>query len=82
MENICRPVCPSNIACKPHRLLNVLKFFSENLREKNIYNDIIGPKIIIRECTHKGCMNNWCFEYYETKYAGREAPIRWRSNVL
>lgn len=31
VKNICGPMCPTDISCKPHRLLNVLRFFSEHL---------------------------------------------------
>ena len=58
-------------------------FFSNNIRQKNINNDIIVKQIMIREnCMHPYCLNNWRFEIYETEYVGYEKPMSWRSKYL
>ena len=58
-------------------------FFSNNIRLNNINNDIIVTKIMIREnCKHPLCLNNWCFEIYETEYLGYNKPLAWRSKYF
>ena len=83
IEKLCRPVCPSDKMCKLHRLLDVFNFFSNNVRSKNIKEDIIISKIMIKEqCKHPYCMNAWCFEIYERKYIGKDASLAMRSSFL
>ena len=80
IQNLCGIVCSNDRLCHLHRKLNYL---SNNIRQKDINNDIIVKKIMIREnCKHPFCLNNWCFEIYETEYAGYNKPLARRSKYL
>lgn len=69
IEQLCGIACESEYLCRLHQKLNCLQFFSNNIRHKNIQNDIIISKIMIRDnCRHPYCLNIWCFKIYETEY--------------
>ena len=78
---LCGPVCSKNNLCLLHKKLNCLKFFSEYIRDRNINRNDIVSKILIKEnCKHPMCINNWCFEIYETKYLKDcSLSMSWRS---
>ena len=77
IKNLCGVVCKQKGMCIPHRKLNVLKIFTENVRYRNINRDTVVTKIIIREnCKHKNCMGAWCFEIFETKWVGTDKEKR------
>ena len=83
IQNLCGIVCSNDRLCHLHRKLDCLYFFSKYIRQKNINNDILVKKIMIREnCKHPFCLNNWCFEIYETEYVGYNKPLAWRSKYL
>lgn len=73
----------SDELCHIHKKLNCLHFFSNYIRDKNINNDIIISKILIRDnCQHPMCLNNWCFKIRETGYVGYKKPISYRARYF
>ena len=83
IEKLCGIVCLSDKLCHIHKKLNCLHFFSNYIRDRNINNDIIISKILIRDnCQHPMCLNNWCFEIRETEYVGYKKPISYRARYL
>ena len=65
VENICGKICKSEIFCRPHRLLNLVKLLKNNILEKNKNSCIAVSKMqIIKDCEHNICMNNWWFDIY------------------
>ena len=81
---LCGPACPNDNLCLLHKKLNYLKFLSEYIRDRNINrNDIVTKILIIENCKHKMCLNNWCLEIYETKYYKTETlSMSWGSRFL
>ena len=70
---LCGPVCSKNNLCLLHKKLNCLNLFSEYIRDRNINRNDIVSKISM-------CINNWCFEIYETKYLKDcSLSMSWRS---
>lgn len=83
IEKLCGIVFLSDELCHIHKKLNCLHFFSNYIRDKNINNDIIISKILIRDnCQHPMCLNNWCFEIRETGYVGYKKPISYRARYF
>ena len=83
IQNLCGISCSDDRLCHLHRKLNYLQFFSNSIRQKNINNNIILKKLMIRDnCKHPYCLNSWCFETYETEYVGYDKPLSWQSKYL
>ena len=63
--------------CEVHRKLHVFKFFTENIRGRNLNKNVVATKICIRDnFEHAYCLNNWCFEIYETKWVSYETYLQ------
>ena len=83
IQNLCGIACSDDRLCHLHRKLNYFQFFSNSIRQKNINNNIILKKLMIRDnCKHPYCLNSWCFEIYETAYVGYDKPLPWRSKFF
>ena len=61
-----RKTCQNDIFCKPHRLLNLVQLFRNNIAEKSMTSHIaITEMQIVRDCQHNISMNNWCFDIHK-----------------
>ena len=59
LKNICGVICESNNLCLAHRRLKIFKYFTEEIRERNLNRNIVATKISIRDnCKHPFCMNS------------------------
>ena len=67
INNICGKDCKYEKLCTPHRCLNFIKMFKENVLKRNRTDQKIKifEMEIIRNCEHNICMNNWCFNIVE-----------------
>ena len=66
VKKICGKTCQAEIFCRPHKLLNLVQLFRNNIVEKNMTSHIVVSEMqIIKDCEHNICMSNWCFDIYK-----------------
>ena len=62
IENICGIVCEKDSLCYAHKKLRIFKYFTEEIRERNLNKNIVASKIYIKDnCKHPYFLNSWCF---------------------
>ena len=79
LKNICDVVCSSEPMCLAHRKLKIFKHFTEDIRNRNLNQNIIAEYIYIRDnCIHPF----WCFNIQKTKWLPSDAGLSIRSKYL
>ena len=82
-KSICDVVCSSKPMCLVHRKLKIFKHFTEDIRNRNLNQNIIAEYIYLRDnCPHPFCMNSWCFNIQKTKWLPSDAGLSVRSKYL
>ena len=82
ITNLCGIVCENDSMYNLHKKLDAFKFFTENIKDRNINKDIVVTKILIRDnCKHPYCIGAWCFEIFETKWVGTDM-VESKSNKI
>ena len=60
IRNIRGIVCKSDNECLVHKRLKIFKYFTEDIRERNLTRNIVAKTISISDdCKHPYCMNSW-----------------------
>ena len=81
IEDICGIVCEKNSLCYAHKKLRIFKYFTEEIRERNLNKNIVASKIYIKDnCKHPYCLNSWCIGIYETKYISSDKSLSYRAS--
>ena len=66
IKNLCGIVCESSSMCIQHRKLHIFKHFTEEIKNRNINNDIVVTEILIKDnCQHPYCMGGGVLQFQE-----------------
>ena len=81
IRNIRGIVCKSDNECLVHKRLKIFKYFTEDIRERNLTRNIVAKTISIRDdCKHPYCMNSWCFRIGKTEWVSSNAGLSYRTS--
>ena len=70
-----------HVTIHAHKRLKIFKYFTEEIRERNLNRNIVATRICIKDdYKHPYCMNSWYFRIAETKWVSSNESLSYRAS--